>query len=253
VKISVVTVTMNSARTVAHTLESFLRQSHADRELVVIDGASRDETVDIVRQSVGDNVLLISEPDCGIYDAMNKGLRFFSGEAVGFLNSDDRFSDDDVLSAIASGLEEADIVHGNIDFVAPGGKREIVRRWRGSPFRPGAFSAGWMPPHPTFYVRRRVAEAVGAFDTRYEIGADYDFMLRAMELNGFRSSFVDRVLVEMMTGGTSTRGIAAYIRGNVEAWQSRRAWLGAGVFDAALVAKPLRKLGQFLPHAVAAS
>ncbi len=252
-RISVVTVTMNSARTIGRTIESFLRQSHVDRELVVIDGASRDQTVDIVRSYAGDNVVLVSEPDDGIYDAMNKGLATFAGEAVGFLNSDDRFTDGGALAAVAAGLAEADIVHGNIDFVAASERREVVRQWRGSPFQAGAFATGWMPPHPTFYVRRRVVETVGAFDTRYEIGADYDFMLRAMELNGFRTAFVDRVLVDMMTGGKSTRSIGAYVRGNLEAWRSRRAWLGAGVLDAALIAKPLRKLGQFLPRAAAAS
>jgi glycosyltransferase involved in cell wall biosynthesis len=245
-KISVITVARNSAKTIGRALESFAQQSHPDRELIVIDGASTDGTAALVRSFAGENVRVVSEPDRGIYDAMNKGLRAFRGEAVGFLNSDDRFSSDDTLAAIAAGLEDADIVHGNIDFVDA--QRKIVRRWRGSAFAPRAFARGWMPPHPTFYVRRAVVDAVGAFDVRYAIGADYDFMLRAMERNAFRSAFVDRVLVDMAIGGKSTRSAGAYIAGNIEAWRSRRAWLGTGLFDAALIAKPLRKIGQFLPR-----
>ncbi len=204
----------------------FFRQSHPDKELLIVDGASRDETLAIVRTFPAESIVVVSEPDRGIYDAMNKGLAAYSGDAVGFLNSDDCFKDADVLAAIAGKLEEAEIVHGNIDFVAPSDGR-IVRRWRGSPHRAGAFARGWMPPHPAFYVRRAVVDKVGRFDLRYRIGADYDFMLRAMELNEFRSAFLDRVVVDMANGGESTSGVAAYLRSNLDAWRSRREWLGA--------------------------
>jgi glycosyltransferase involved in cell wall biosynthesis len=246
VKVSVVTVCFNSARTVGHTVESFLRQSHPDKELIIVDGASRDATLDIVRSFAADEVTIISEPDDGIYDAMNKGLAAFAGDAVGFLNSDDRFKDEECLAHIASGLDEADIVFGDLDFVSDHSSRQIVRRWRGTPYRPRAFSAGWMPPHPTFYVRRAVVDAVGRFDTAFRIAADYDFMLRAMELHDFRAAMIDRVLIDMMQGGDSTAGLKAYVRSNFEALRSRQKWLNAGSFDSALMAKPLRKLGQFL-------
>jgi glycosyltransferase involved in cell wall biosynthesis len=246
VRISVVTVSFNSARTIGHTVESFLRQSHPDKELVIVDGASRDATLAIVRSLAGDGVTVVSEPDDGIYDAMNKGLALFGGDAVGFLNSDDRFKDEDALAHIAAGLEAADIVFGDLDFVDDHERRHIVRRWRGSPYRPRAFAAGWMPPHPTFYVRRAVVDSVGRFDTAFRIAADYDFMLRAMELHGFRAAMIDRVLIDMMQGGDSTSGLKAYVRSNFEALRSRRKWLNSGSLDSALVAKPLRKLGQFL-------
>jgi glycosyltransferase involved in cell wall biosynthesis len=246
VRISVITVCFNSARTIGHTVESFLRQSHPDKELIIVDGASRDSTLDIVRSLAADEVTIISEPDDGIYDAMNKGLAAFGGDAVGFLNSDDRFKDEESLAHIAMGLEAADIVFGDLDFVSDHRSRQIVRRWRGSPYRPRAFATGWMPPHPTFYVRRAVVEAVGSFDTAFRIAADYDFMLRAMELHGFRAAMIDRVLVDMMQGGDSTSGLKAYVRSNFEALRSRQKWLNSGSLDSALVAKPLRKLGQFL-------
>jgi glycosyltransferase involved in cell wall biosynthesis len=246
VKISVVTVSFNSARTIGYTLESFFRQSHPEKELVVVDGASSDETLTIVRSFQLEGMVVISERDAGIYDAMNKGLAAFSGEAVGFLNSDDRFKDAEALAQISDTLQGADVVYGNLDFVAGHNSARVVRRWRGSPFRKNAFAAGWMPAHPTFYVRRAVVDAVGKFDLSYEIAADYDYMLRAMELHDFRTAFVDRVFVDMMHGGESNKGIKAYLKSNYEAHHSRRVWLKTGIADTAIIAKPLRKVTQFL-------
>lgn len=247
-KISVVTVCFNSAATIAYAVESFLRQNHPDKELVIVDGASSDDTLAIVRSIGGDDPIVISEPDRGLYDAMNKGLANYSGDAVGFLNSDDRFKDCEALSHIAEGLEDADIVHGNIDFVADHDSHRLVRRWQGGAYYKGSFANGWMPPHPTFYARRRVFDAVGRFDLHYRIAADYDLMLRAMELHDFRAAFVDRVLVDMLHGGDSTSGVKAYLKSNYEALHSRRKWLNAPPIDKAFVAKPLRKLTQFLVH-----
>lgn len=187
---------------------------------------------------------LISEPDNGMYDAANKGLSAFSGDAVGFLNADDKFADEHALGLIADGLGDADVVFGSLDFVSDHQSGSVVRRWRGSSFRRGAFKRGWMPAHPTFYVRRRVVDRLAGFDTRYRIAADYDFMLRALELQDFRSAFIDRVLVQMMHGGESTSGLGAHIKHNFEALRSRRQWLGAGLVDYSLFAKPLRKLPQ---------
>lgn len=248
-KISVVTVAWNAARTIRHTVESFLEQTHLDAELLVIDGASTDETLSIVARYDDPRILVISEPDHGLYDAMNKGLRSFSGDAVGFLNADDRYCDRNALAEIAHALASHDAVTGNLDFVADHESRRIVRRWRGSAFRPGAFRRGWMPAHPTFYMRRDLAERTGLFDTSYRIAADYDYMLRSLELGAgseaLHVAHLDSVLVHMLAGGTSTSGLGAYLRGNLESLRARRRWLGSGVIDAALFAKPLGKLGQF--------
>ena len=246
-KISVVTATWNSAATVRHTIDSFLGQSWQDAEMVVVDGASTDGTVAIV-ESYGDpRIRLRSEPDRGIFDAMNKGLARFAGDAVGFLNSDDRYHDADVLARIAEGLRAHDIVHGDLDFVRDHESREVVRRWRGSAWAPGAFRRGWMPAHPTFYVRRAVAERTGEFDPEMTVAADYDWMLRAMETAPVRALHIDRVLVDMKAGGNSTSGWRAYARGNLQSLRSRRRWLGAGLVDLALFAKPAAKLRQLLP------
>ncbi|MCV3210556.1 glycosyltransferase [Mesorhizobium sp. YC-39] len=245
-KISVLTVCWNSAATIRHTVDSFFAQDHDAKELVVVDGGSSDETLAIVRSYPQDRIQLISEPDSGMYDALNKGLRLYTGDAVGVLNSDDCFHDHTVLRRISASLEQADIVHGDLDFVEDHLNKRVVRRWRAVRRPAKGFRTGWMPAHPTFYVRRKVAEAVGAFDLDLKVASDYDWMLRAVELHGFESVTTNHILVDMMVGGASTRSLGSYIGHNLEALRSRRQWLSAGPIDYALVAKPVRKLGQFL-------
>jgi glycosyltransferase involved in cell wall biosynthesis len=245
-RISVVTVCRNAAATIGEALESFFHQSHADKELLVVDGASTDGTLDVVRPFAQAGLTVISEPDRGLYDAMNKGLAGFGGDAVGFLNADDRFHDAGSLTAVASALERADICYADLDFVDRDRRGEVVRRWRSTPWRKGGFARGWMPAHPTFYCRRRVVDQVGRFDLRYRLAADYDFMLRALELADFEAVHLPRVLVDMGAGGASSANLKARVRHNLEALASRRRWLGAGVVDYALFAKPLGKAGQLL-------
>jgi glycosyltransferase involved in cell wall biosynthesis len=245
-RISVVTVCRNAAATIGETLDSFFRQSHADKELLVVDGASTDATLDVVRGFARPGLTVISEPDRGLYDAMNKGLAGFGGDAVGFLNADDRFHDAASLAAISGALERADICYADLDFVDGDRRDEVVRRWRSTAWRKGGFARGWMPAHPTFYCRRRVVDQVGRFDLRYRLAADYDFMLRALELADFSAVHVPRVLVDMGAGGASSATLKARVRHNLEALASRRRWLGAGLVDYALFAKPLGKAGQLI-------
>ena len=226
--------------------ELFFAQDHAEKELIIVDGASRDDTLKVVSSFPTEGVVVVSEPDQGLYHAANKGLALFSGDAVGLLNADDCYADRRALARIAEALGGADIVFGNLDFVADQVSQRVVRRWRGTPHQKGAFQRGWMPAHPTFYVRRAVADSAGWFDTRYRVAADYDFMLRAVEVAGFSTAFIDVVLVHMADGGVSTRGIVERLKHNYEALLSRRQWLGAGLVDYASLAKPLRKLDQFL-------
>lgn len=240
-KLSVLTVSYNSARTIRRTLDSFCAQDWADRELIVVDGASTDGTPDIVRTYPG--IRLISEPDRGMYDALNKGLRLYTGDAVGVLNSDDAYHDHQVLSRIAAALARADMVHGDLDFHDVDGR--IVRQWRADERPATGFRSGWMPAHPTFYVRRAVAEAVGDFDLTWPTAADYDWMLRAVELNSFTLARLNAVLIDMAMGGRSTSGLKAHLVHNLQALESRRKWLGTGLVDYALFAKPARKLRQF--------
>src|SRR5262249_899395 len=162
-KISVITVCRNSERTIAHTIKSFLAQTHADKEMVIVDGCSSDRTLDIVRSFDNPSLRIFSGPDNGIYDAMNKGLRLYQGDACGFLNSDDVFQDAAVLKRIAAGLSQADVVYGDVLFVNNQIEKRAVRLWRAGGYTRGCFRYGWLPPHPTFYIRRELADAVGPF------------------------------------------------------------------------------------------
>jgi len=167
VKISVVTVSFNSAATIRWTVESLLEQSHTDAELLVVDGASRDDTVAVVSGYGDPRVRVVSERDKGIFDAMNKGLRLFDGDALGFLNSDDRYHDRDALAAIADALDRHDIAYADIDIVDGHETRRVVRKWRNTPWRKGAFRGGWMPAHePSASCRSRIQSRMRRSETR---------------------------------------------------------------------------------------
>lgn len=248
-KISVLTVCYNAQDTLRQTLDSFCAQSHESREMIVIDGASTDGTVAIAQRYAADCIRVISEPDHGMYDALNKGLKLYSGAAFGVLNADDAYHHRDVLAQVAEGLQHAPIVQGHLDFVQDHESKNIVRHWQGKQRPSNGFKSGWMPAHPTFYVRRDVANVVGEFDTALDCAADYDWMLRAIDVFGFEVTLLDTILVDMKIGGKSTKDMLAQIKHNLEALSVRQRWLDAGLIDYALLAKPLRKIGQFIQPA----
>lgn len=243
-KLTVVTACYNSEQTIRTTIASFLIQTHLDRELLIIDGASCDETLSIVASYASPDIRIISERDSGVYDAMNKGLRQFSGDAVGFLNSDDALHDEHALARIAQALEQADIAYGDLLMVTDHESKTVVREWRAGRFSHGAFQRGWQPPHPGFFVRRSVVERVGEFDLSYVTAADYDFMMRSMLLDGVRIAYVPHVLADFMMGGLSTRDWRATWRGTLETLRSRRRYLAAPPVDAAVFLRLARRLVQ---------
>jgi glycosyltransferase len=243
-KISVITAAYNSQKTIAYTIESFLAQHHRDKELIVVDGASSDQTVKIVESFRSPEICLFSEKDSGVYDAMNKGFHRFTGDAVGFLNSDDTFHDADVLSGIAAGLADSDIVYGDLNMVTDHRTKRLTRVWHGGTFRRYSFQLGWVPPHPTFYMRREVAKAIGDYDLSYVTTADYDYMLRALALHDFRVRYMPHVFVDFQIGGISTSGLSVTLRGNLECLRSRREHLNAPPIDAAFFLRFARRILQ---------
>ena len=243
-KISVVTAAYNSRETIAYTIESFLGQSHADKEMLVIDGVSSDDTVRIVESFGSPDIRLVSEKDNGVFDAMNKGLHLFQGEAVGFLNSDDTFHDNGVLEAISEAMQDSDIVYGDLDMVTDHRSKRVVRSWRGGTFHRFSHQLGWGPPHPSFYMRREVAQKVGDYDLSYITTADYDYMLRALALNNFRVRYLPRIFADFQIGGISTKDWGVTVRGNLECLRSRREHLHAPVIDAALFLRLIRRCFQ---------
>jgi len=243
-KISVVTASFNSEATIGFTIESFLKQTHPHKEMLVIDGASRDATLKIVESFASPDIRVFSEPDKGVYDAMNKGFHRYGGDAIGFLNSDDTFHDSRVLSEIAAGLADADIVYGDLDMVTDHRTKRRARVWHSGPFRRYSFQLGWVPPHPAFYVRREIAQTVGEYDLSYITTADYDYMLRALALHRFRVRYLPRVFVDFQIGGISTSGLGVTIRANFECLRSRRTHLGAPPIDAAFFLRFARRIFQ---------
>jgi glycosyltransferase involved in cell wall biosynthesis len=243
-KISVITVCRNAGATIGQTIASFLSQDYPAKEMLVIDGASTDDTVAVAKSFGSPHIRVTSEPDRGMYDAINKALEVYEGDAIGILNANDRLHDSTVLARVAEALETHDAVHGDLDFHDTEGR--IVRRWRATPRPRTGFASGWMPAHPTFYVRRHVADAVGPFDLSLPTAADYDWMLRAIDIHGARLARLPHVMVDMAMGGRSTSGISAHIRHNLEALSARRRWLNAGLVDWALLAKPASKITQFV-------
>ena len=246
-KITVITVAYNSAATIADTLDSVAAQTYPAVEHIVIDGASTDETVAIVRHRGQRVARLISEPDHGIYDAMNKGLALATGDWVGFLNADDMFAHRDVIASIAGAAHRdpaADAVYGDIVYVKADCPDRVLRYWRSGEFTRSKLRFGWMPPHPTFYVRAAKLAEIGHFDDQLRIAADYDFVLRSLARPQARAVYVHDVLVRMRAGGISNRSISSMIRKSQEdLWALKRSGIGSWP---TLICKNLRKLPQFL-------
>jgi glycosyltransferase len=217
-RISVITVVRNAAATIGDALDSVAAQTHPDVEHLVIDGASTDGTVEIVRARGSRVATFVSEPDTGLYDAMNKGLQRATGDVVGYLNADDVFAHRDVLATIATTFEgaAADAVWGDLLYVRPDDLDRVVRWWRSEPYRPGLLARGWMPPHPTLYVRRERLVALGGFDTRWRWHADFDLVVRLFGDPGLRGVHVPDVFVRMRTGGHTNRSLGNVWRGNRE-------------------------------------
>ncbi|MDA8127770.1 MAG: glycosyltransferase family 2 protein [Betaproteobacteria bacterium] len=207
-KISVITVAFNAARTIAHTLESVAAQTHPDIEHIVVDGASTDGTLDVIRRHGAHAAQVISEPDEGIYDAMNKGLRLATGEVIGFLNADDVYADAGVLRRVSVIMEaeSLDALFGDAEFVSPARPDRPLRRYRSRRFRPERIAWGWMPAHPTLFLRRQVYERFGHFRTDYRIAGDFELVARMFHAGSLNYRHVPEVLVRMRTGGVSTGG-----------------------------------------------
>ena len=231
-RISVITATYNSGRTIGDTLESVLRQTYSDVELIVVDGASRDDTMDIVRRyepRFGGRMHWTSEPDRGIYDAMNKGIARATGDVIGILNSDDFYTSDTVLERVAEAMAGGDVdaVYGDIHYVRDGDLHKCVRYYSSRPFRRGLMRLGFMPAHPSFYCRREVYERCGTFDTTYRVAADFENLLRLIYVNRIRTRYLPVDFVTMRTGGASTSGLSSHrqiMRDHLRALRSNGVW-----------------------------
>lgn len=224
-KISIITATWNSGATLRDTLESVLRQDYSDFEHLIIDGGSKDDTLDIVRElepRYNGRLRWISEPDRGIYDAMNKGIMMAQGDVIGILNSDDFYSATDILSAVAANIDEYDAVYGDIHYVDPADLSRPVRYYSSAPFRRWKMRMGFMPAHPSFYCRRTVYTRFGLFDLDFRVAADFEQLLRLIYVNRIVTRYIPRDFVTMRTGGASSSGFQSHkkiIRDHMRAYR----------------------------------
>lgn len=208
VKISVITVCFNGAATISDTLRSVVDQTHPYVEHVIVDGGSRDDTVKLAQALARSSKVILSEPDKGIYDAMNKGLQLATGDVIGFLNADDVYADDGVLARVATRMQQdsLDALYGDTEFVHPSNLDRPVRRYRSDRFRPDRIAWGWMPAHPALFLRREVFERYGNFRTNYRIAGDFELVARIFHPGHLIYKHIPEVLVRMRTGGISTSG-----------------------------------------------
>jgi glycosyltransferase involved in cell wall biosynthesis len=245
-KISIITVSYNSAETIEDTIQSVLAQTYKNLEYIIIDGSSSDGTMDIVNKYSSDIALVISEPDKGIYDAMNKGVAAATGDIIGILNSDDFYADNKVVEDIAAEIDGAksDACYADLVYVDRNDTNKVVRKWRAGSYEAGHFRKGWMPPHPTFFVSKKVYDKHGAYNLKLRSAADYELMLRMLHKHEISVTYLPRVITKMRTGGQSNVSLKNRFKANME---DRRAWEINGLKPGPLTLyrKPLSKISQY--------
>lgn len=224
-KISIITVTYNSSETIIDTLNSIKEQSFRNIEYIIIDGNSKDNTLSIISEY--DHIIskVITEPDAGIYDAMNKGIKLATGDVIGILNSDDIYDNSNVIESVIQVFESdnaIDAVYGNLSYFHTAQPTKIVRFWKSLPFYDNFFEDGYVIPHPTLFVKRQVYEKTGFYFPDFKISSDYELMLRAFKINQFKPFYLNKNLVKMRMGGRSTKNIQNIILGNQEIYKAWR-------------------------------
>lgn len=246
-KVSIITVCYNSGNTIEDTLQSVINQSYPNIEYIVIDGVSTDNTLSIINKYKDKITTIVSEKDNGIYDAINKGIRLATGDIIANLNSDDFYIDNNVIADVVATFEKdkTDTLYADLYYVDAIDTNKIVRYWKSKQYKEGLFLKGWMPPHPTFFVKKDVYEKYGLFDLQFKSAADYEIMLRFIHRFKASISYLPKVIVKMRVGGVSNASLKNRIKANKE---DRKAWEVNGLKPHAftLIFKPLSKLLQFI-------
>jgi glycosyltransferase len=245
-KISIVTVCLNSEKTILATLNSVLTQSYKNIEHIVVDAQSKDGTLEKIKELSRDGSIIISEPDGGIYDALNKGISRSTGSIIGVLNSDDYFADSNVISEVMREFENpmVDIVYGDLIYISKDPPFKIVRKWRAGLFSKGKMRYGWMPPHPTIFIRRSLLESKYVYDTNYLISADYDFIVRYFYNKEITVKYINKLMVVMRLGGVSNKSLSNIVTKIREDYRIAKNNNIGGVM--LVLGKNLRKISQLI-------
>jgi glycosyltransferase len=242
--VSIITASYNNIETIESTIQSVLIQTYPDIEYIIVDGGSTDGTVDVIRRFGSAVANWVSEPDKGLYYALNKGIDMASGEVIGFLHADDVLHDQFVIASVMNLFMEkkCEAVYGDLVYVARNDMNNLIRFWKSCPFHPKLLRQGWMPPHPTLFVHRKIYEQLGTFNTEMRIAADYDMVLRFFKHPDFHSEYLPHVLVRMRMGGISNKSLVNMLRKSMEDYKAMKNNQIGGFRS--LVWKNLSKLSQ---------
>lgn len=246
-KISIITVVFNSASTIGSCIESVKAQT-IEVEHIIIDGKSTDETLNIIDKYSSDIAVIVSEKDKGMYDAINKGLSLATGDVIGLLHADDLYSKPDILSKVAAVFEKnvsLDSCYGDLIYVDPEDTKKTIRYWKSGDYNYKKFYRGWMPPHPTFFVRKKIYQKYGCFRLDKGTAADYELMLRFLVKYRISSAYIPEVIIKMRTGGMSNMSLKNRLLAN---YNDRMAWESNNLrpFPWTLYMKPLSKIKQYI-------
>ncbi len=244
-KVSIITATYNSAATIADSIRSVKQQSYQNIEHIIVDAVSEDDTLSIVHEMHHGTV--VSEKDKGIYDAMNKGITLANGEIIGILNSDDYYADDSIIEKVVRLFEatDCDAVYGDLLYVDSDDTAKIKRKWIAGKHSKRSFLFGWMPPHPTFFVKKNIYNKHGVFNLQLGSAADYELMLRMIYKQGIKVSYLNEVIVKMRTGGVSNKNLQNRLLANKN---DKKAWMINDLkpYWFTIILKPMRKIVQFI-------
>ncbi|MDH6018063.1 glycosyltransferase family 2 protein [Vibrio splendidus] len=245
-KVSIITATFNSSKTILDTLNSLNVQTYSDIEYIIIDGASSDNTISVIKENCDRVAMIVSEPDKGIYDALNKGISAATGDIVGFLHSDDLFAYPDAIKELVETLERngTQAVYADLEYVSKKDTSKVIRKWRSGCFEQQKLRYGWMPPHPTFFMKRDLYVKHGMFDLNLKIAADYDSLLRYLWSNDVTASYLPKVVTKMRVGGASNRSLKNIIektKEDIQALRNNRLF-----WPSALLVKNVSKISQFI-------
>lgn len=246
-KVSLITVTRNSEKYLSHCIESVRSQDYDDIEYIIIDGSSTDKTLSIIQEQGSFVDKWISEKDGGMYDAINKGMRLATGDIIGILNSDDFLASPGIISRIVACFREneVDSLYGDLVYVEEENTARVHRYWKGNTYRRTAIEWGWMPAHPTFYIRREMVEQLGGYETHYFSAADFEFMTRYLYKHRISSYYLPELIVKMRKGGMSNGGLQKRLRANRRDYLALKRNQIPFPFLASLI-KPIRKIPQFV-------
>lgn len=245
-KVSIITATYNSAATIHDTLASLESQTYPDIEYIIVDGASKDNTLEVIRQNCSRVSQLISEPDKGIYDALNKGISKSTGDIVGFLHSDDLLAYPEAIQDLVDSFKSGnhDAVYADLEYVQQENINKVVRHWKSGHYNRNKLQYGWMPAHPTFYMKRNLYKEMNCFDLSYKIAADYDSVLRYLWRGNINTGYLPKVLIKMRVGGISNRSLVNIF---LKTHEDIKAMRNNGLFwPLAVTLKNLSKIPQFL-------